>query len=63
MFRVHEAQKTQAMNTVGLEEMERLRRRTHGRLVPLEEANRRCRGFRRRHGLYHNLYLLGLNGR
>jgi glycosyltransferase involved in cell wall biosynthesis len=60
-FRVHARQKTTAeMDTRGIAEFRRLRRRCHGRHVFDTEVDSACRGFFRRHFIYHKLYRLGL---
>src|SRR5262249_53361623 len=60
-FRVHPNQKTSSeMQNVGLEEMERLRRRCHGTHVTTEEIGRALRPYLRRHFFCHKLYRLGV---
>jgi carbamoyltransferase len=63
-FRRHSAQKTTAaMANVGVSEIQRIRRRYHGREVTEKEAWRRVRPYLRRHLAYHVLYrCLGWNG-
>lgn len=48
-FRIHDAQKTTAADAVGVAECERLRRRVHGRDVPIDEVIARLKPFYRRH--------------
>jgi GT2 family glycosyltransferase len=60
-FRVHRRQKTSAhMDDHGLEEMDRLRRRQHGRPVTAREVHRHVRGYLARHVVLHKMYRLGL---
>ena len=60
-FRVHPHQKTSAeMATKGREEMDRLRRRCHGRSLGPAEIHRRVRPYLIRHVLFHKLYRLGV---
>jgi glycosyltransferase involved in cell wall biosynthesis len=60
-FRVHAAQKTSArFRDLGAPEVQRLRWRNHGRLVPDTEARWQIRHYLRRHFVYHQLYRLGL---
>jgi glycosyltransferase involved in cell wall biosynthesis len=59
-FRVHSRQKTQALNAVGQEESQRLRRRVHGRHVTHAEIVRHLRWYMLRHVLLDRLYRLGL---
>jgi glycosyltransferase involved in cell wall biosynthesis len=59
-FRVHPAQKTQAREAVSRAEMDRIRRRQHGRPVTQQEVLRRVRPYLARHVLYDRLYGLGL---
>jgi glycosyltransferase involved in cell wall biosynthesis len=60
-FRVHAAQKTSSqMDGIGLEEMARLRERSHGRPVTEREICRHVRPYLARHLLLHKLYRLGL---
>ena len=48
-FRVHGEQRTTADRDVGLDEMARLRERTHGRSIPPSEVYERLRPYLRRH--------------
>lgn len=57
-FRVHQGQKTHAIDQVGEEEMARLRIRTHGRPVSVSEVKRRLRGYYLRHIWLHTLQRL-----
>jgi GT2 family glycosyltransferase len=59
-FRVHPAQKTQADEAQSRAEMDRLRRRQHGRPVTQQEVLRRVRPYLARHVVYDRLYGLGL---
>lgn len=60
-FRVHPHQKTSAeMATKGMDEMDRLRRRCHGRSLGPAEVHRHVRPYLIRHILFHRLYRLGL---
>ncbi len=60
-FRVHDAQKTNAtLTAVGLPEMARLRRRTHGRDVTADEVRAGITPYVLRQAVYHRLYSLGL---
>jgi glycosyltransferase involved in cell wall biosynthesis len=59
-FRVHPAQKTQADEAQSRAEMDRLRRRQHGRPVTQQEVLRRVRRYLARHVVYDRLYGLGL---
>jgi GT2 family glycosyltransferase len=60
-FRVHPHQKTSAeMATRGKEEMDRLRRRCHGRSLGPAEVHRQVRSYLVRHTLLHKLYRCGL---
>ena len=60
-FRVHEAQKSSAeVDTVGAEEMARIRRRELQRDVSRKEIHRNIRGYLRRHSVLHRLYRAGL---
>lgn len=61
-FRIHHAQKTQAWyEDVGLNEMDRLRLRCHGRSVTWQEVNRNIRSFINASRMYHALYRLGIS--
>ncbi|MDX6698820.1 MAG: hypothetical protein QOE65_2217 [Solirubrobacteraceae bacterium] len=55
-FRVHAAQKTTAMEDVGLAESAMLLERVHGRPVAWEECWRRLRGYFRRHVALHTAH-------
>lgn len=57
-FRVHDEQKTTAEDAVGAEECAWLRRRVHGRDVPLSEVIVRIRPYLRRHVFVHTRYRL-----
>jgi glycosyltransferase involved in cell wall biosynthesis len=60
-FRVHPAQKTSAwMDGIGRMEIDRLRRRCHGRGVTEEEVTRQVRPYLRRHMAHHLLYRAGV---
>jgi glycosyltransferase involved in cell wall biosynthesis len=60
-FRVHEASKTvTVVNSTGVEEMAKLRRRAHGRDVTPVEIKHALRGYFWRHVLCNRLYRLGL---
>ena len=60
-FRVHEAQKSSAqVETLGVGEMNRLRRRIHGRAVSPVETRRAIRPYLRRHALLDKLHRLRL---
>ena len=52
-FRIHAAQKTTALDNVGVSETDRLRLRVHGRPVPIEEVLERLRPYFARHVLLH----------
>jgi GT2 family glycosyltransferase len=52
-FRIHAAQKTTALDTVGVSETDRLRLRVHGRPVPIEEVLERLRPYFVRHIVVH----------
>lgn len=55
-FRIHDEQKTTAIDAVGLSEMDRLRVRMHGRVVALDEVLRALRPFFVRHIFTHSWY-------
>jgi carbamoyltransferase len=60
-FRVHGDQKTSALGpTIGVDEMERIRKRLHGRSVDQNEVLRRVRTYLIRHALLDQLYRRGL---
>ncbi len=60
-FRVHDSSKTvSSVNEVGLQEMDRLRRRSFGRPVAYPEINAHLRGYIWRHVLCNRLYTLGI---
>lgn len=60
-FRFHSHQKTSTqMASLGVEEMNRLRERCHGRTVSLKEIRRHVIPYFIRHLIYHKLYRLGL---
>ena len=60
-FRVHEAQKSSAqVETLGVGEMNRLRRRIHGRAVSPVETQKAIRPYLRRHALLDKLHRLRL---
>lgn len=60
-FRVHPHQKTSAeMSSIGIQEMNRLRERCHGRPVLPAEIDRGTRAYLRQHILHHKLYRLGI---
>ena len=52
-FRIHAAQKTTALDNVGVSETDRLRLRVHGRPVPIEEVLERLRPYFVRHIVVH----------
>lgn len=52
-FRIHEEQKSTAAIDLGAEECDRLRRRLHGRHVPVDEVLRRLQPYFKRHLLVH----------
>ena len=53
-FRIHEEQKTTALNAVGVTETNLLRQRVHGRSLPIEEVLQRLKPYFFRHVLLHN---------
>jgi glycosyltransferase involved in cell wall biosynthesis len=53
-FRVHEEQKTTALDTLGVVETARLRERVHGREVPVAEVLERLRPYFARHIVVHS---------
>jgi glycosyltransferase involved in cell wall biosynthesis len=53
-FRVHDAQKTTANDEVGFEEVQFLRQRIHGRVVPVTEVLERLRPYFARHVVVHS---------
>jgi hypothetical protein len=60
-FRVHLEQKTSSqMNDTGMQEMEILRKRCHGRAITQEEINRHIRKYLCLHVICHKLYRLGV---
>lgn len=60
-FRVHPHQKTSAqMADVGIQEMNRLRERVHGRVVTHSEIQKALTPYLRKHVAYHKLYRAGL---
>lgn len=60
-FRIHDQQKTsQQLLAIGLHEMNRLRRRTHGRDVSPREWRAGVMGYVLRHAAHHRLYQLGV---
>ena len=60
-FRVHGDQKTTALGpTIGVDEMQRIRKRLHGRSVDQSEALRRVRPYLIRHVVLDQLYRRGL---
>lgn len=60
-FRVHPHQKTSAqMADVGIQEMDRLRERVHGRSVTRDEIHHALQPYLRKHVAYHKLYRAGL---
>jgi hypothetical protein len=52
-FRIHDAQKTTALNSVGESETALLRLRVHGRVMPIEEVLARLRPYFLRHIVVH----------
>src|SRR5215207_1895472 len=60
-FRSQAGQKTSLqMNSVGMSEMNRLRKQAHGRDVSLEEVIRNITPYLKRSNIYHKLYRLGI---
>ena len=60
-FRIHPEQKTSAwFQDTGLQEMDRLRTRCHGRSVTWEEINKKVGPFINSSRFYHSLYRLGM---
>lgn len=60
-FRLHSQQKTSMqINSVGLDEMNRLRKRMHQREVSEQEVYKNIKPYLRRSVFYHKLYRLGL---
>jgi glycosyltransferase involved in cell wall biosynthesis len=59
-FRVHSAQKTSAWLDIGLQEMARLRRQSHGRCITEMEAGYRVKPFLKRFNWHYRLYRLGI---
>ena len=60
-FRVHDAQKTSTLApTIGVDEMQRIRTRLHGRSVDQSEALQRVRAYLIRHVVLDQLYRRGL---
>jgi glycosyltransferase involved in cell wall biosynthesis len=60
-FRIHIHQKTSSeMSRTGIEEIERLRTRCHGRLVAHYEVAHHIRAYKIKHLIYHYLYKIGL---
>jgi hypothetical protein len=55
-FRIHDAQKTRTIGTVGEREAQSLRERATGRAMSADEAHARARGYNRRHVVLHTLY-------
>ncbi|MDD2922882.1 MAG: glycosyltransferase, partial [Anaerolineales bacterium] len=61
IFRVHGAQKSTAqINDLGIQEMNLLRKRVHGREVHWTEINDNLKPYLRRSVIYHKLYRLGV---
>jgi hypothetical protein len=56
-FRVHAQQKTTVDHWVGLEECDELRRRVHGRVLPLDEIGRQLRPYLARQVLVHTRHM------
>jgi hypothetical protein len=59
-FRTHPQQKSIASIAIGIEEMNRLRERCHGRAVSDKEIGRAVCMYKNRHVLCHYLYRFGL---
>ncbi len=60
-FRIHESQKSSAqVDTLGHGEMDRLRRRIHGRRIWPRETQAAIRPYLRRHSILDKLYRLGI---
>jgi glycosyltransferase involved in cell wall biosynthesis len=59
-FRIHPEQKTSAMMNVGFEEMQKIRKRQHGRLLTRSEMNLAVIPFLARQFTYHWLYRLNI---
>lgn len=60
-FRIHPHQKTAVnISRTGVEEMQRLRERCHGRAVSPQEIQENIRTYLKRHIMFHNLYRVGL---
>jgi carbamoyltransferase len=60
-FRAHDDQKTSSLGpTIGVDEMERIRKRLHGRAVDQDEVLRRVRTYLIRHVVLDQLYRRGL---
>jgi len=60
-FRIHPDQKTSThISNMGMEEMNRIRTRCHGRITPFKEVNHRIRSYLYRHVIYHRLYRAGI---
>lgn len=60
-FRIHPDQKTSTyISNMGLEEMNRIRARCHGRATSFKEVKHRIRSYLYRHIVYHRLYRAGI---
>lgn len=60
-FRIHPHQKTSSeISMTGIEEMQRLRERCHGRNISFAEVAEATRSYLNRHLLYHRLYQAGI---
>lgn len=60
-FRVHANQKTSSqISDTGMQEMQRLRKRCHGRTVDFKEIARATRRYLSRHLIFHRLYRIGI---
>lgn len=60
-FRIHPDQKTSTyISNTGLDEMNRIRARCHGRNTSFKEVKQRIRSYLYRHLIYHRLYRAGI---
>lgn len=60
-FRVHQHQKTSSqISNTGIQEMQRLRERCHGRAVSMEEIAKHTKSYLNRHAIFHKLYKAGV---
>ncbi|MHB1947193.1 MAG: FkbM family methyltransferase [Gammaproteobacteria bacterium] len=61
MFRIHPHQKTSAqISETGIEEMDRIRERCHGRKIACAEIAKATRSYLNRHLFYHKFYRIGI---